>query len=113
MLGARLKPEFEAEAKARQANSTGGVSPQLQANLPEAEKGQSRDKAAAAVGVSSRSVESATSVLKNGTPELVSMVDAGEVAVRADHRPRQGSLGGNTGSGWPSIAARRRSFDST
>jgi len=51
LLGARLKPKFEAEAKARQANSTGGASPQLSANLREAEKGKASGQAAAAVEV--------------------------------------------------------------
>jgi hypothetical protein len=36
MLGAMIKPKFEAPAKENQANSTGGINPQLKADLPEA-----------------------------------------------------------------------------
>lgn len=79
LVGARLKPLYEAEAKARQATSTGGASPQLRANLPEAAR--ARDTAAKAVNVSPRSVESASKVLRSGAPELVEAVEQGRVAV--------------------------------
>jgi hypothetical protein len=69
MIGARIKPAFEAEARERR---NAGVN--LQANLPEGQKGQARDQAAAAVNVSPRLVESASKVQKNGTPKLVEMV---------------------------------------
>jgi hypothetical protein len=52
----------------------------LPANLPEGCSGESREQAAASVNVSPRLVESASKVQKNGTPKLIEMVDAGEVA---------------------------------
>ena len=56
-LAIRLKPMFEVKAKERQHGGQGGKL--LKANLPEANKGQSRDQAAAAVGVSGRTVQDA------------------------------------------------------
>ena len=44
-----------ARAKARQATNTGGSNPQLQVNLPEAERGQSREAIATRVGIGSGS----------------------------------------------------------
>jgi hypothetical protein len=79
MIGARIKPAFEEEARDRQRGGQGGVL--LPANLPEANSGESREQAAAAVNVSPKSVESASRDRKNGTPKLVEMVEAGEVAV--------------------------------
>jgi hypothetical protein len=54
----------------------------LQANLPEA-KGQARDQVAKAVGVSGRTIDFATRVLKQGTPELVQAVEQGNLSVNA------------------------------
>ena len=55
MVGAKIKPIFEARAKERML---AGVKIDPNANLPEGCKGQSRDEAAKAVNVSPRSVES-------------------------------------------------------
>ena len=49
-------------------------------NLPE-QKGDSRDKAGDAVGVSGKSVDFATKVLKQGVPELAKAVDEGRMAI--------------------------------
>ena len=65
MVGARIKPMFEEEARARMQLSNSS-----KANLPDSEKGQSRDRAAEAVNVSPRSVESASRVIERGVPEL-------------------------------------------
>ncbi len=81
LLGARIKPRFEAEAKARQRCGQGGVL--LPANLPEASPGESREKAAAAVGVSPRMVEAASKVIDSGVPDLVKAVEGGEIKVSA------------------------------
>jgi len=77
MVAARVKPIFEAEAKARQlANlKQGSVSP-VGANLPERD-GRARDQAAAIVNISPRSVEHACKVLDAGAPELIDAVDSG------------------------------------
>ncbi|MHB8878359.1 MAG: hypothetical protein ACYC8T_32080 [Myxococcaceae bacterium] len=80
MVGARAKPLFEAEAKERQAE---GGKAKGKANLPEASRGQSRDKAASSVNVSGRSVEAAAAVLKRAAPELIAAVEAGHIAVSA------------------------------
>ncbi len=76
MAGAKAKPLFEAEAKARLhlSNAT-------KANLPDSQKGQARDQAAKLVNVSPRLIESASKVLKEATPELVQAVEQGAVSV--------------------------------
>ncbi len=82
MIGARAMDLYKAEAKKRQRDAgkaTGRGNKKVQANLPE--PFQARDEAAAAVKVSGRSVQNAETVLKKGSPELVEMVDSGEVAV--------------------------------
>jgi hypothetical protein len=83
MAGAALKCHFEGEARRRQATSTGGTNPQLVADLPQAENGKSREKAAAAVGVSPRLIDAADSVRRNGVPELARAVESGKVKVSA------------------------------
>lgn len=74
MVGARAKPMFEEEARARQGERT-----DLSANLREGSK--AAESAAALVNVSPRSVESAAKVLRDGAPELAKAVDEGSVAV--------------------------------
>jgi ParB-like chromosome segregation protein Spo0J len=84
MVGARAKPMFEEEARKRQAHGQTAPGKTLVANLPEAlDAGTSRDKAAAIVNVSPRTVETAAKVIKSGAPELVDAVDHGEVSVSA------------------------------
>ncbi len=61
MVGAKIKPMFEKEARERQRGGQGSVL--LPANLPEANK-ESRELAAEAVNVSPHSEESARA--KNG-----------------------------------------------
>jgi ParB/RepB/Spo0J family partition protein len=58
-----LKKIEEEKAKKRQATSTGGSNPQLVVNLPQAEKGKSRDLAAEKLGVSGRTAEKAAKVV--------------------------------------------------
>jgi N6-adenosine-specific RNA methylase IME4 len=78
MVGARIKPLFEAEARERERQ--GGLL-KGKANLPEASRGQSRDQAASAVNVSPRSVESAAKVIAAGTAGLVGLADRGGISV--------------------------------
>jgi hypothetical protein len=81
MVGAALVPLFADEAKERQRAAGGIHSEAVRANLPEA--GRAREKAAAAVSVSPRLVESAVKVTREATPEVVEAVKRGEVAVSA------------------------------
>jgi ParB-like chromosome segregation protein Spo0J len=78
LIGARAKPMFEEEAKARQ-----GARTDISANLRGSDYGKASDQAARSVNVSPRSVESAAAVLKHGTPELVQRVEQGEIRVSA------------------------------
>lgn len=80
MVGARIRPLFEEEARQKQKGGQGGAL--LCANLHKAnEEIHSNTKAAEAVNVSPRSVASASKVLEQGSPELVEAVERGEVAV--------------------------------
>jgi hypothetical protein len=76
-----LKPMYEEQAKARQA-AAGGDRKSLMANLPQAidGKGAARDQAAAAVGVSGRTVQDAEFVHQHA-PELSEKIKAGEMTV--------------------------------
>ena len=76
MFAARLKKEFEEEARLNM--SRGG-----QGGLADSPTLHSRDRAAEAVNVSSRLVGSSEKVLKDGVPELAEAVERGQVAVSA------------------------------
>ena len=84
MVGARIKPMFEEEARARQFSTLKQNA--VPANLPERSKGEAREKAAEAVNVSPRTVESASRVLEKGSPELVQAVESGRASVSAAAR---------------------------
>ena len=75
MVGARLRPLFEEEAKGRKFS---GKQVDLSANL---HQGRSSESAANLVNVSPRSIATATAVLKAGASELVQLVESGKVAV--------------------------------
>lgn len=81
LVGARIKPLFEEEARARK--SAGINQHSHLANLPDGSKGNARDFAAKAVNVSPRSVESASRVLEQGSPALLAAVETGRVSVSA------------------------------
>lgn len=80
MVAARARSIYDRQARERQATSMGGANPQLVENLPEA-GARARDAAGKAIGVSGKSVDHATKVLKLGIPELVAAVDEGRMAV--------------------------------
>lgn len=88
MLGARLLPMFEKDAKDRQraaaaqTNAALGRGETLPPNLAEA-SGESTDKAATAVRVGRGSVKSAAKVLASPVTELAAAVDRGEATVSA------------------------------
>lgn len=84
MVGARAKSIYEAEAKSRQRiGGAAGGSGKGPANLPEAAKGDARDKAARSVNVSGRTVQHAETVLRRAAPEVVRAVESGKLAVSA------------------------------
>lgn len=77
MVAARVVPLFAEEARQRQLK---GVRPDLPANLPEG--GDTRDKAAAAIGgVSGKTVDNARKVIEHGSPAVVAACDAGKLPV--------------------------------
>lgn len=78
LVAAKAEEVYKAKAKQRQRGGQGGVL--LKENLPEA-TGQARDQAGAAVGVSGKSVDYASAVLKNGSPKLVEACEKGQVAI--------------------------------
>lgn len=78
MVAAEAKPLYEAEAKARMAE---GGRKKGRENLPPLEMGKARDHAAKHANVSPRTVESASAVLREGSPELVEKVKKGEITV--------------------------------
>lgn len=80
-IGLAVEKLYAAEAKERQATSTGGSKPQLVAELPQAEKGKSRDKAAAVVGVSPRTISDAKRVYESGNQEVIEAVDKKEMSI--------------------------------
>jgi|GEM_PF-3187041 len=94
MVAAKLKPLFEKAAKERQGmrtdlkvDATGcedqEPSVNIVANLPQCLGRKAREDAAMVLGVSPRSVQSADTVLKSGSPELAKAVEIGKVKVSA------------------------------
>jgi hypothetical protein len=81
-LAVELKPMFEQAARERMQERKGDQAGATKANLPYLAKGQSRDQAASAVGVSGRTVQDAEYVKKNA-PELSEEVKAGKMTVNA------------------------------
>lgn len=78
MCAARAREIYEREAKERQGKRTDLNIP---ANLPEGNKGDARDIAGKAFGVSGKTVDHATRVIEKGIPELAKAVDEGRMAV--------------------------------
>jgi hypothetical protein len=81
MVAAKHKKLLEPAAKERQRAAGGDKAKALPAILPEALKGDSRDVAAAAAGVSGRLVDAAEKVIEKGTPELQASVANGQLSV--------------------------------
>lgn len=78
MCAARAREIYERQADKRRR---AGVKIDLPENLPEGKKGESRNIAGKAFGVSGKSVDHAKKVIERGTPELVKAVDEGRMAV--------------------------------
>lgn len=79
-VAADILPLKEAEARERQATSTGGARPQLVAKMPQAGKGKARDAAGALVGVSGRYVQEAKRIQKLA-PDLAEDIRAGKTNI--------------------------------
>ena len=77
MVGARARKFYDEEATKRLKTRGGHSGP---VNFPEA-VGDARDQVGKAVGVSGRTIDFATKVLEEGTPELIRAVDEGRMAV--------------------------------
>lgn len=73
--------KYEAEeAKKRQATSTGGINPQLTEKIPEAEKGEAREKAAKLVGTNGHYVSDAKRIEREA-PDLLEKVRIGAASI--------------------------------
>lgn len=85
MVGARARDYYDRQAKERQkeaGKNHGRGQTKVPVNLPEPiSNGDARDHAAKAVGVSGKSIDYATKVLKTAQPEVVKAVDEGRMAV--------------------------------
>jgi hypothetical protein len=77
MVGARAREIYDRNAKERMKRKSGNSAVE---NLPQ-QNGKARDQVGKAIGVSGRSVDFATRVLNQGTPELIKAVDDGRMAV--------------------------------
>jgi hypothetical protein len=84
MVGAKIKPIFEEEARKRKVLA-GGDRKSVSANLREAipDTAKASERAAVTVNVSSRTIESASRVLEHGAPELQDAVMKGKASVSA------------------------------
>ena len=85
MVAARAREFYDQAAKERQkegGKQHGKGHPKVVENLPQPNGNQkARDQAGKSAGVSGRSVDYATKVLKNGTPALIKVVDEGRMSV--------------------------------
>lgn len=77
MVGAKLREFYDTEAKERRVRKP--VDSVVE-NLPQ-QNGKARDKAGKAVGVSGKSIDHATKVMKKGTPELQAATESNQIAV--------------------------------
>jgi hypothetical protein len=79
-IGARARELYDEEARKRQAATRNkGSEKPVPVNLPE--RGDARDAVGKLVGVSGKSIDHATKVLRQGEPELIKAVDEGHMAV--------------------------------
>ena len=81
MIAAKAKDLYEKEARERQKVRKGNQPGASPVTLPELNKGDSRDKAGKAVGVSGSLVDRGAKVLEKGTPELAKAVEDGRMSV--------------------------------
>jgi N6-adenosine-specific RNA methylase IME4/ParB-like chromosome segregation protein Spo0J len=80
VVSLNLLPYLEAQAKERQATSTGGSNPQLVEIVPQAEQGKAREQAAERTGTNARYVSDAKKI-QQAAPELLQRVASGEMSI--------------------------------
>lgn len=78
VIGVKALPHYEEEAKKRQVRKPDSVP----ANLPEQKKGDSREQAAKALGISPRLISDAKRIVEQA-PDLAEKVRDGEMTVHA------------------------------
>jgi ParB-like chromosome segregation protein Spo0J len=86
MVGARARDIYDSQAKERQkegqkSGGRGHIKNSVENLPPSLDSGKARDHAAKAVGVSGKSIDFATKVIKDAVPEVVKAVDEGRMAV--------------------------------
>jgi len=87
MVGARVREIYDEQAKERQRDSGGDQKRKIEKavveNFPQPlpDSQRARDAAGQSVGVSGKSIDHATKVLRSGTPSLIAIVEADKVAV--------------------------------
>lgn len=83
MVGARAREFYDQQAKERQRASGGDhrTKKAVVENLPPPDSGKARDQVGKVVGVSGKSIDYATKVLKEAVPEVAKAVDEGRMAI--------------------------------
>lgn len=81
MVAARARKFYDDQAKERMKLSEGRGHKKGMENLPDLSTGSARDQAGRAVNVSGKTVDDASRVLRNGTPELIKAVDEDKISV--------------------------------
>ena len=82
ILALRMKPIYEARAKAQQANSTGGAFPQLSEISHEAATPIRTDEAVASLAsISSNTIRKIEQIDATAAPEVKALAAAGEVSI--------------------------------
>ncbi len=106
IAAAKLKDHYADEARKRQA-AAGGPHPgkPLPVNLPGAQS-DARDAAGKAFGVSGKSVDQAETILKRGSPDLVTKVEHGEVSINRSAKASPAPWASL--SSWDSVCCRVR-----
>jgi len=82
MAASKAKSYYEDSAKERQSAGLKKGKKISDSAVSKKDKGQSRDKAGKAVGVSGKMVDYATKVTKKGEPELIQAVEEGKISVQ-------------------------------
>lgn len=91
MAGAEMRKLYDTAAKERQAagqkaGGRGNTKNSVENLPPSLESGKARDAVGALVGVSGKSIDSATKVLTQGTPKLIAAAKADKLAVSTASR---------------------------
>ena len=79
----KCEEAIKAQARERQATSTGGSKPQLKEKLPEAEKKQSRDELGKMAGVSGKTYEHAAEVIDEAPEPVIEATRKNELSINS------------------------------